>query len=65
MTKHDPQPFDPEKFIDAAAPLAGLDILTAYRPGIAAHLVIAHRIAQAVLAVELEDDAGQAPVYRP
>ncbi len=59
------EPFDPQRLIDAMAPLVGLEIAAEYRPGVAAHLTAAHRIAQDVLAAELDDDAEQAPVYRP
>ena len=57
-------PFDPEQLIDAMSPFVGLEITAEYRPGVAAHLSAAHRIAQDVLAFELEDNAEQAPVYR-
>ncbi len=59
------EPFDPEQLIDAMAPFVDLKIPAEYRPGVAAHLSAAHRIAQDVLGVDLEDEAEQAPVYHP
>ena len=57
--------FDAEKLIDAMAAFLGLPVEEEYRPGIAAHLVVAHRIAQDVLAFETSDEAEPAPVYEP
>lgn len=59
------EPFDPQKLIDAMAPFLGLEVAAEYRPGVAAHLSAAHRIAQDVLAAQIDDDAEQAPVFRP
>ena len=60
-----PPAFDPEALIDAMAPLLDLDIRPAYRPGIAANLIITAGFAAVVLAAELEDEAEPAPVFTP
>jgi len=57
--------FDAEALIDAMAPFLGLPVEPDYRPGIAAHLTVAHRIAQDVLAFPTGDEDEPAPVYRP
>ena len=57
--------FDVEKLIDAMAEFLGLPVEDEYRPGIAGHLIVAHRIAQDVLAFETSDEAEPAPVYEP
>lgn len=57
--------FDADAIVDAMAPFLGLTVEEEYRAGIVQHLNAAWMIAQSVLAVELEDDAEPAPVYRP
>lgn len=57
--------FGAEKLIDAMAEFLGLPVEEEYRAGIAAHLIVAHRIAQDVLAFEISDEAEPAPVYEP
>jgi len=57
--------FDVEKLIDAMAEFLDLPVESEYRPGIAGHLIVAHRIAQDVLAFETSDEAEPAPVYEP
>lgn len=56
-------PFDVEACIDAAAPMLGLSITQAQRPGIALHLATTMRIASVFMGVELPDDAEPAPVF--
>ncbi len=56
-------PFDVEACIDAAAPMLGLTISPAQRPGVALHLATTMRIASVFMDVELSDDAEPAPVY--
>lgn len=56
-------PFDAEAFIDAAAPMLGLNITPAQRPGVALHLATTMRIAAVFMDVELSDDAEPSPVF--
>lgn len=61
-------PADPaalESFIDAGAAMSGLIVDLAYREGVKVHLGAVTNAAKLVLAVELEDDAEPAPVFRP
>lgn len=58
-------PFDAEAIMDSMAPFLGLTVEEEYRSGVVQHLNAAWIIAQSVLAVELEDTAEPAPVYRP
>lgn len=57
--------FDPDRVIDAMAPLLGLDIRPEHRAGVAANLRIAAGLAALVLAEPLGDHAEPAPVYTP
>ncbi|MAS04342.1 MAG: DUF4089 domain-containing protein [Ahrensia sp.] len=57
--------FDAGKLIDSMAEFLGLPVEEEYRPGIAGHLVVAHRIAQDVLAFETSDETEPAPVFEP
>ncbi len=54
-----------ESVIDAMALFLALPVEPKYRPGIAAHLQAARRIAGPLLAVDLGDHAEPAPVYTP
>jgi len=56
---------DPEAWIDATAPVLGLTVEPAWRPGVAANLGRMAELADLVLAFPLADDEDQAPVYRP
>ncbi len=56
--------FDPDAFIDAVAPLLGLEIKPAYRPAVKVHLEAAARMAALMQSVELPEDAEPAPVFR-
>ena len=47
------------------AEFLGLPLEDEYREGITAHLIVAHSIAQGVLAFETSDDAEPAPVFEP
>jgi len=55
---------DLEGWIDAMAPLAGLEIAAAYRPGVKANLKTAAKMAALLERVVLDDEAEPAPVYR-
>ncbi|MAZ17736.1 DUF4089 domain-containing protein [Oricola sp.] len=57
--------FDAKKLIEAMAEFLGLPLEDEYREGITAHLIVAHSIAQGVLAFETSDDAEPAPVFEP
>ncbi|MBX3518593.1 MAG: DUF4089 domain-containing protein [Xanthobacteraceae bacterium] len=54
-----------EAFIDTGAAMCGLSIDPAYREGVKVHLNAVTNAARLVLAVDLEDDAEPAPVFRP
>ncbi|MBX3548919.1 MAG: DUF4089 domain-containing protein [Xanthobacteraceae bacterium] len=61
-------PADPaalNAFIDTGAALSGFIVDPAYREGVKVHLNAVTNAAKLVLAVELEDDAEPAPVFRP
>ena len=57
--------FDAGKLIDAMAEFLGLPVEDEYREGITTHLIVAHGIAQDVLAFETSDEAEPAPVFEP
>ena len=59
-----PVAFDPDAVIDALAPLLGLRIEAAYRPGIVTNLEVTARFAAILLAEPIEDEAEAAPVFR-
>ena len=61
----DPTPFDPEAVIDAMAPLLGLAIEPAYRPGIVTNLNVTAALAALVLEFPLDDHAEPAAVFTP
>jgi hypothetical protein len=54
-----------DRLIDAMAVLLDLEIDEEFRPGVRLHLLTTARIAQAVLAFELPDEAEPAPVFEP
>jgi hypothetical protein len=57
--------FDPDRIIDAMAPLLELPLQHADRGLIATHLRIARSMAAIVAAHPLPDDAEPLPVFRP
>jgi len=57
------KPFDAEAVIDAMAPLLGLEIPEAYRPGILANLEVTAGLAALVLEFPLGDHAEPAAVF--
>ena len=65
MASDKEKPFEPEAVMDSIAPMLELTIEEDYRAGIVTHLEAAHRIAQAVLDLKLDDHAEPAPVYLP
>ncbi|MGJ3265098.1 MAG: DUF4089 domain-containing protein [Salinarimonas sp.] len=65
MSDHVPSPADPDAIIDAMAPLLGLDVPDADRPGVAAHLATAARLQALVDAVAIQDAEEPAPVFTP
>jgi hypothetical protein len=54
---------DAEKFIDAVAPVLGLDIATGDRPGVVLNLQIAVRLARIAETMDLADHDEAAPVF--
>ena len=60
-----PAPFDPEAIIDAMAPLLGLMVAPAYRPGIVTNLGVTAALAALVLDFPLDDHAEPAAVFTP
>ncbi len=57
--------FDPDRVIDALAPLLGLTIAPEQRAGVAANLRIAAGMAALVLEEPIGDHAEPAPVFTP
>lgn len=57
--------FDTDKIIDAMAPLLGLAITDADRPGVRAHLETAARLNVGLDAVVISDAIEPMPVFRP
>ena len=57
--------FDPEAIVDATAPLLGLAIEPAFRPGIAQNLKVTATMADLVLAAPMDEREEPAPVFRP
>ncbi|GAB4188433.1 MAG: hypothetical protein OHK0024_28840 [Thalassobaculales bacterium] len=58
--------FDPERYLDAAAPALGLDITPAQRPGVVQFLAVAAGMAEVLAGLPLPDDSlDLAPVWRP
>lgn len=60
-----PGAFDAEKLIDAMAPLLGLAITDADRPGVRVHLETAARLSGFVEALVIADSVEPAPVFVP
>jgi hypothetical protein len=57
--------FDPERVVDAMAPMLGFDIGPEARAAVILHLELTARIAAPLVAFELPDEVDAAPVYRP
>jgi Protein of unknown function (DUF4089) len=55
---------DIDRWIDAMAPVLGLDIAPEHRAGVKANLKTAAKMAAMLEKVPLKDDAEPAPVYR-
>jgi Protein of unknown function (DUF4089) len=62
MTQND---FDPDVLMDQMAKYLGLAIEPEYRAGVAQHLRSARKIAEPLLAFELDDEAEPSPVFKP
>jgi hypothetical protein len=58
-------PFDPEALIDAMAPLVGIPVDPAFRPGVAANLALIATMAALVDGAPLDEREEPAAVYRP
>ena len=63
MTDQPTKPFDPEALIEAMAPLLGLVIDPAFRPGIVTNLGVTARFAAIVLDAPGDAEDDQAPVF--
>lgn len=63
MPLADIAPEEAERIIDAVAPVLGLAVPQAFRPGVIANLQIAIRLARALDAVDLVDHDEPAPVF--
>jgi hypothetical protein len=59
------KPFDPEAFVDAAAPLLGLTLTEESRVEILFNLRVAAAQAELLLSAELPELKEPAPVFRP
>jgi hypothetical protein len=58
--------WDPDAWIDAMAPVVGLDVTEAQRPGVRTFLEIAKGMAEQLESVDLPDDElAPAPVFTP
>jgi Protein of unknown function (DUF4089) len=57
--------FDPEVLMDQMAKFVGLTIEPQYRAGVVQHLRAARKIAEPLLAFELDDESEPAPVFKP
>ena len=58
--------WDPDAWIDAMAPVVGLEVSEAQRPGVRTFLEIAKGMAERLEQVELPDDKLEpAPVFTP
>jgi len=57
--------FDPGAYVDAAAPLLGIQITPEWRAQVVVHLAIAAEQAKLLLSADIGDEAEPAPVYRP
>ena len=57
--------FDPDRLIDALAPLLGLTLSDASRAQVRLHVAIAAARAETLREAPLADDAEPAPVFTP
>ena len=60
-----PSDFDANAIADAMAPLLGLVIDPAFRPGVLQNLKIMAAMADLVLSVPMDEREEPAPVFRP
>jgi len=60
------QDWDPDAWIDAMAPVVGLEVTVEHRPGVRTFLEIAKGMAERLESVDLPDDKLEpAPVFTP
>lgn len=57
--------FDPDRHIEAMAPLLGLEVTEAMRPGVRRFLEVARSMAEKVETAALPDTLDLAPVFVP
>ena len=55
--------FDPEAVVDALAPLLGLTVADAYRPGVVTNLAVTMKLAALIMDFPLSDHDEPAPVF--
>lgn len=60
-----PPAFDADAIADAMAPLLGLVIDPAFRPGVIQNLKVMAAMADLVLSAPMDDREEPAPVFRP
>ncbi|MHB2168874.1 DUF4089 domain-containing protein [Alsobacter sp. R-9] len=60
-----PPAFDPEAVIDAMAPLLGITVDPAFRPGVLTNLGVIAAMAALVDGAAIDEREEPAPVYRP
>ncbi|MGE0748205.1 MAG: DUF4089 domain-containing protein [Rhodospirillales bacterium] len=58
-------PFDAAAYVDLVAPLMGLDLDPAHRPGVVENLALIARLADAVATFPLPDDVEAGPIFTP
>jgi hypothetical protein len=61
----DTPPFDPDALLDAMAPLVGIPVEPAFRPGVVANLTLIATMAALVDGMPLDEREEPAAVYRP
>jgi len=61
----DTPPFDQEALLDAMAPLVGIPVEPAFRPGVVANLTLIATMADLVDGMSLDEREEPAAVYRP
>jgi hypothetical protein len=57
--------FDPERFVDAAAPAVGLALDPRHRPGVVENIGRVAQIARLVMEFPLPDEVEPGPVFTP
>lgn len=61
----EPPPFAPAAYVDLVAPLMGLAIDPAHRPGVVYNIGLLAQVAAGLAAFPLPDDIEAGPVFTP